>query len=313
MCILFLFAAGARADMLSAASTTVAVPDANACFAGVTAKRDKVDVDGLPKGDGALYMNVTEEQIEDFRSQALALGFAQMSGAQGDQWVSEILECGGAHIAIVTYPSLTPMRVIIVYEEGFEYIAAAPAPTGGALDDYADEIEGDYIRINVNGQTFVMTLGGGELYDGSTQTPTSRSDAPELRDYVSTWCLDAGSILAIFSDGTDSVAVGFPFEVKNGSVVDINTGRTALLFYECKSALNESDRGVWQTSSSYSSTSYGVQVAPVGTGYSFSITEIDADKTCCSGTFTGELLNIANVGSTDPLPVTGDFRFTIAH
>ncbi len=314
-CILFLFACGAQADLLSAASAAVSVPDADACFAGATSKRDKVDVEGLPKGDGTLYMNVTAQQIEDFRSQAFALGFAESGSAQGDQWESEILECGGAHIAIVSYPSLTPMRVIIVYEEGFEYtsISAAPAPTSSILDNFADEIDGDYIRLNVNGQTFIMTMGGGELYDGSNWVPSSRSDAPELRDYVSTWCLDSGSILAVFGDGTDSIAIGFPLEVKSSSVVDPDTGRTALLFYDCQSALSEFDRGVWQTSSSYSATSYGVQVTPAGTSYAFTITEIDADKTYCSGTFTGELLNNMNIGSADTLSVTGDFRFAIAH
>ncbi len=315
LCILFLFASGAQADLLSAVSATVSVPDADACFAGATSKRDKVDVEGLPKGDGTLYMDVTQQQIEDFRSQALALGFVESGSAQGDQWQSEILEFGGAHIAIVSYPSLTPMRVIVVYEEGFEYasISTAPTPTSSILDDFADEIVGDYIRINVNGQTYIMTNGGGELYDGSNWVPSSRSDAPELRDYVSTWCLDSGSILAVFSDGIDSIAIGFPFEVKSNSVVDPDTGRTALLFYDCQSALNEFDRGVWQTSSTYSATAYGVQVAPAGTSYSFTITEIDADKTCCSGTFTGELLKIMNIGSTDTLSVIGDFRFTIAH
>jgi len=315
LCILLLFVCGAQAEALSAAAAIVAVPDADTCFEGATSKWDKVDVEGLPKGDGALYMNVTEQQIVNFRDQALNLGFAESGSVQGDQWQAEILECGGTHISIVSYPSLTPMRVIIVYEEGFEYtsISTAPEPTSNILDNFADEIDGDYIRVNVNGQTFLMTAGGGALYDGSHSFPSSRSDTMELRDYVSTFCLDRGSILAVFSDGTDSVAIGFPVEVTSNCEVNPDTGRMALLFYECQSALNKTDRGVWKTSSSISTITGGLEIMPSGTNYSFTITEIDADKTYCLGTFTGELWNIMNNDSTDPLPVTGDFRFTIAH
>ena len=292
------------------AGGAVAVPDTAACFPDATITQDHIIVEGLLTGNAEFVLGVTDAQITAYGNLAAQLGFSRVNTVQGGDWSADLLQSGDAHIALVRYSSASPQRVVILYEDGFTFSpTAASAASDDPLASFGAQsgAAADSVTLTVDGQQQVLPLVQGTVVERTGGTLTSRSTAtyPGLSSGVA---LDGDLLYLRYTDGQDELILYFPAQVKAGSVVDEGTGRMAMVYYNCQSALAAQDRGTFYARTSGSRDARTPALLPLDSSFSITVSQRDTASKTLAGSFVSELGGMDGVSVKS---ISGDFSATL--